>query len=123
MCCKTNIKPVLYWYLLFNLCAGSVQDTETEIARLTHLAAELQAGEAAAAAVTAVASDNNGSLLRLLLRWREMRQLAVDRQIQLLQQRAEKLKSGVVETPEDGFMHWLKNNNAVVSFKDASSTY
>lgn len=114
---------MLYCFLLSVTCAGSVQETEEEIARLTHLAAELQAGETAAAAVTAVASDRNGSLLKLLLRWREMRQQAVQRQIQRLQQHADKLKSGAVETAEDRFMHWLTKNNAVVRVRDAFSTY
>jgi hypothetical protein len=68
------------------LAAGSPSERALEIKRLTLLAEELAEGDAAAAAVQPVQSvDPDGSVLKKLKFWRQLRKSAIAQEIQRLQ--------------------------------------
>uniref|UniRef100_A0A383VSU2 SET domain-containing protein n=1 Tax=Tetradesmus obliquus TaxID=3088 RepID=A0A383VSU2_TETOB len=93
---------------------GSLSETQAELARLRALAAELVSGDAAAAAAKPVADDAGGRLLSLVLRWRQMRQEAVKREVLLLEAREQQLKAGKLPGVVERFMSWLAENGAQV---------
>lgn len=68
------------------LAAGSPSETALEIKRLISLAEDLAVGDAAAAAVQPVESaDPDGSVLKKLQLWRQLRKGAIAQEIQRLQ--------------------------------------
>lgn len=95
---------------------GTLQETQAEITRLTAIAAELAAGDVAAAAATPAPGDESGQLLQLLLRWRLMRQQAVQRQINILHERVTQLQDRTYKANDvDGrFLDWLSENGVQV---------
>lgn len=95
--------------------AGTLEETQAEMARLQELAAALVAGDVAAAAAQPVAEDDGGRLLGLVLRWREMRQQAIQREISMLKQRQQQLEAGQLPTVVEAFAAWLSENGAQVT--------
>jgi hypothetical protein len=95
--------------------AGTLKETQAELARLRKLAATLASGDAAAAAAKPAAGDEGGRLLTLILRWREMRHAAVQREVAVLEQREKQLMTGQLPTAADAFTAWLAENRVQVS--------
>lgn len=73
-------------WVLHPVPAGTPSEVAAETQRLQGLAAELDAGEAAAAEVQPVASDRDGLLLHRLRQWRRLRRAAIAQELQRLQQ-------------------------------------
>jgi hypothetical protein len=103
------------------MLAGSLKETQAELARLRKLAATLESGNAAAAAAKPAASDEGGRLLNLVLRWRELRQQAVQRQTAMLEIRERQLKAGKLPGVVETFKTWLEENGAQVGHLLASA--
>jgi hypothetical protein len=96
------------------MLAGTLKETQAELARLQKLAATLASGDAAAAAAKPAAGDAGGRLLTLILRWLEMRHGAVEREVAVLEQREQHLKAGQLPTAADALSAWLAENGVQV---------
>lgn len=99
---------------LVHVLAGTLKETRAELARLRKLAVTLTSGDAAAAAARPVAEDAGGRLLSLVLRWREMRHAAVQREVAVLEHREQQLQSGQLPSVVEAFTAWLALNGAQV---------
>ena len=98
--------------------AGTQEEIQTEITRLKARLANVTAGDAAAAATTAVSTDKGGRLLSLILRWREERKEALQKEVDRLQQRVVELQAEAagkqLVTPEERLVEWLSENGGQV---------
>lgn len=77
--------------------AGTAQDVETEVQRLSTRLAALKARDAAAASIETHSDDPGGRILAMLLEWRQQRLRAIELEMQRLAALREEMRLDAID--------------------------
>lgn len=107
--------------------AGTVQQLQAEVSRLQGVLLTISGADNSAAAVVAAPTDSNGSLLKMMLRWREQRKMVLQEEIARLNGRIAAKSAGGAEVGDaavaqqapgglqETLITWLELQGAAVS--------